>query len=217
MIPLFPHFPPSDFSLASGKIFSLHPVASGRSRARIRRHPANEMCTMLTRAHNIFFPRVLFPAPQHAPSLFLWLAHVPWPQDRAPSQVAMAVAMADRGLGLHPAKREAYIRQHPACRMPVESLSPIPPKFPPIFQTNNTNKRSINTNEHSLFRCPFGEFESAGAVSADACCCSVVTTAMSVQRRHYCLARVLLSCQVLRKAVFERASATTPEGQPTPE
>ena len=58
------------------QIFSLHAAASGRARSRqhpakwetcMRWHPPNEMCTTLTRATNIFFPLVGFPAPEQAP------------------------------------------------------------------------------------------------------------------------------------------------------
>ena len=139
----------TESSLASGKIFLgiwRHPAGV---RARIRQHPAkletcirqrptNEMCTRLTCANNIFFPLVLFPAPQHAaPPSFRGEPMCRGSGIGRQARLRWLSRWRTEGwacIRRHPAKGEADIRRHPACRMLVESLvkecrsSPVVPR-----------------------------------------------------------------------------------------
>ena len=90
------------------------------------------MRAFCTCANNIFFPLLLFPAPHHhpAPPPTPWSARVPWPRDRAPSQVAMAVAMGDHchGCLTPPPPLKIGIRKSPSLASVVVANPFRPPR-----------------------------------------------------------------------------------------
>ena len=103
-----------------------HPAASGKRETCIRQHPANEMCTRLTCASTIFFPLVLFPAPQHAPPPSF--CGEPMCRGCRIGRQARLRWLSRWQTGgwaciwQHPAKGEAYIWRHPVWRMLMEGL-----------------------------------------------------------------------------------------------